>query len=69
MPTGLLSDQAAALGICFVDLPKAFAESGVPTDALFPDMVHPSPQGHRLIAQAIQRALPTCSRGAYEALR
>ena len=62
MPTGLLPEQAAALGACFVDLPKVFAESGETTDALFLNMVHPSPLGHRLIARAIQHALPTCSR-------
>lgn len=40
-------------GAALVDLPAAFRASGRSADALFLDLMHPTPAGHRLMADAI----------------
>lgn len=53
----VMRDAAARHGVPVVDLPAAVAASGRGVDALFLDQMHPTAEGHVLIAGAVKAAL------------
>lgn len=53
----VMRDTAARHHAPLVDGAAAFAASGKEADALFQDQMHPTPLGHRILADALQAAL------------
>lgn len=56
-PDTLLADEARRLGLGWVDLPAARRASGLPDDRFYLDLVHPTVEGHRVIADAVAPTL------------
>ena len=53
----VMRDAAQRWGAPIVDLPPAFQTSGLSVDGLFLDQMHPTPAGHRVLAEAVRAAL------------
>lgn len=53
-----LREFAAENGLSLVDLPRELASLPAPAASYFKDAVHPTAEGHRLIAEAILSKLP-----------
>ena len=51
----VMRDVAAARGYPVVDVPALFRAQGLPSSRLFVDQMHPSLEGHELIAREIER--------------
>jgi hypothetical protein len=53
----VLRDAAARHDAPLVDVPRAFRDSGAGVEALFLDKMHPTPLGHRVMAEAAAKVL------------
>jgi lysophospholipase L1-like esterase len=53
----VLREFAAARAVALIDLPRRLQNLPRPRASYFLDSVHPTAEGHRLIAQAIQEEL------------
>jgi hypothetical protein len=53
----VMRETAARWGAPLVDGPTAFRASGRSADALFLDQMHPTPEGHRILAEATEQVL------------